>query len=71
MYIIIIFVITFDWKLMRSIGITIWLVFGAMLLGWYGLAIAFGGAAIYVIGYLIKCYFDGRRDLKRRKERGL
>jgi len=49
----------------------IWLIFGVMLLGWYGFAMVGIGLVLYAIGFVIKCKYDDRRFEKHRKERGL
>lgn len=49
----------------------IWLFFGVMLLGWYGLAMVGIGIVLYAIGFLIKCKVDDYKFEKNRKERGL
>lgn len=49
----------------------IWLIFGVMLLGWYGFAMVGIGLVIYIIGFIIKCKYDDYKFEKHRKERGL
>lgn len=53
------------------IAFFVWLIFGVMLLGWYGFAMVGIGIVIYAIGFIIKCKYDDYMFEKRRKERGL
>lgn len=53
---------------MRNIGLTLWLIFGVMMLGWYGLAMLVVGVVLYIVGYLIKCSYEERKAAKRREE---
>lgn len=56
---------------MRNIGIIVWLIFGVMLLGWYGFAMVGIGIVLFIIGFFIKCKYDDYKFDKHRKERGI
>ena len=46
----------------------IWLIFGVMLLGWYGFALVGAGIVLCVIGFIAKCWWDDYKYNKRHKK---
>lgn len=51
-----------------GLAAAIWLIFGVMLLGWYGFAMVGIGLVLYLIGFFIKCWWDDRKAEKWREK---
>lgn len=56
---------------MGRLATLIWVIFFSMMLGWYSFIIIGVAFVLFVIGVLIKCWYDDRQFEKHRKERGL